>query len=181
MKSDFKERFKSLFERLKKVKHIEIYLAVGLALLIGCIYFISVSPSKKVKVDTKTEIDNISTSFESSSEYIDYLENKLESVITRVKGVGDVDVILTLEKGFEYVYATEEETKTTSNGTSVTSSSVVMVDGHPVIKEEIYPVVKGVVVIAYGAEDVSVKMNILSLIQTVIEVDNSKINIMAGN
>jgi stage III sporulation protein AG len=55
-----------------------------------------------------------------------------------------------------------------------------MVDGEPVIKEEIYPVVKGIVVVASGADDISVKLNILSIIQTVIEVDNSKINIFAG-
>ena len=180
MKVDFKEKLKTLYERIKKVKHIEIYLAVGLALIVGCIYFISISSSKKVENDTKTQIDNISANFQTSGEYIDYLENKLENVITRVKGVGDTDVVITLEKGFEYIYATEEETKTTSNGTSVKSSSIVMVDGQPVIKEEIYPVVKGIVVIADGAEDVSVKMNILSIIQTVIEIDTSKINIMAG-
>lgn len=179
MKVDFKEKLKGLYQRIKKVKHIEIYFAVGLALIVGAIYFISVSPNTKTK-ESKVQIDNISTKFESSGEYIDYLENKLESVITRVKGVDNVDVILTLEKGFEYIYATEEETKTTSNGTSVTSSSIVMVNGQPVIKEEIYPVVKGIVVIAYGTEDVSVKMNIISIIQTVIEVDNSRINIMAG-
>lgn len=179
MKADFKDKIKKMFERIKKIKHIEIYLAIGLALIIGCFYFI-LMPSNKSESKTKTQIDNVSTSFENSWEYIDYLENKLESVITRVKGVGNVDVVLTLEKGFEYIYATEEETKTTSNGTSITSSSVVMVDGQPVIKEEIYPVVKGIVIIANGAEDLNVKMNILSIIQTVIEVDNSKINILAG-
>ena len=179
MKLDFKEKFKCLYQRLKKVKHIEIYLAVGLALIIGCIYFLSF-PSKQDD-DAKTQIDNVSATFDSSSEYIDYLENKLESVITRVKGVGNVDVVLTLEKGFEYVYATEEETKTTSSGTSVTSHTIIMVDGQPVIQEEIYPIIKGIVVIAQGAENLDVKMNILSILQTVIEVDNSKINIMAGN
>lgn len=180
MKVDFKEKLKSLYQRIKKVKHIEIYLAVGLALIVGCIYFISLTPSKKIENSEKTQIDTISTNFESSGEYIDYLENKLESVITRVKGVGDVEVVLTLEKGFEYIYATEEETKTTSNGTSVTSTTIVMVNGQPVIKEEIYPIVKGIVVIADGIDDLTVKMNVLSIIQTVIEVDNSKINIMAG-
>ena len=56
-----------------------------------------------------------------------------------------------------------------------------MVNGQPIIKEEIYPVVNGIVVISSGANDVSVKMNILSIIQTVIDVDNSKISIYAGN
>lgn len=174
-----KARLKELYDRIKKVKHIEIYLAVGLAVVVACIYFNTMKPTTKDK-NQNAQIDKISSTFETSSEYIDYLENKLESVITRVKGVEEVEVVLTLEKGFEYVYATEEETKTTSNGTSITSSSVVMVDGQPVIKEEIYPVVKGIVVIASGASDINVKMNIISIIQTVVDVENSKINIMAG-
>ena len=180
MKLDLKDKFQGIIAKIKKVKHFEIYLAVGLALIIACIYFISIKPLKNDKEPSQTQIDNVSTKFESSGEYIDYLENKLENVITRVKGVENVEVILTLEKGFEYIYATEEETKTTSNGTSITSSNVVMVDGQPVIKEEIYPIVKGIVVIANGVDDINTKMSVLSLIQTVIEVENSKINIMAG-
>lgn len=175
-----KERVKILYERIKKVKHIEIYLAVGLAVIIGCIYFMCIPVSKSNENNQQTQVDNVSANFQSSGEYIDYLENKLESVITRVKGAGDTDVILTLEKGFEYIYATEEETKTTSNGTNITSSSIVMVDGKPVIQEEIYPIIKGVLVIAKGADNIDVKMNIISIIQTVIDIDNSKINIMAG-
>ena len=74
-----------------------------------------------------------------------------------------------------------KETKTTSNGTSVTSESVVMVDGQPLLLEEIYPIVKGIVVISSGASDMSVKLNLLSVLQTVIEIENSKINIICGN
>jgi len=180
MKFNFKEKLKTLYERIKKIKHIQIYMAIGLALIVCCTYFISIGTTKSKENETQIKIDNISANFNSSGEYIDYLENKLESVITRVKGVGETDVVITLEKGFEYIYATEEETKTTSNGTSITSSSIVMVDGQPVIKEEIYPIVKGIVVVAYGAEDISVKMSIISIIQTVIEIDNTKINIISG-
>ena len=104
-----------------------------------------------------------------------------DNVITLVKGAGNVEVVVTLEKGFEYVYATEEETRTTANGTTITTSNIVMVNGKPVIKEEIYPVVQGIVIVASGANNVSVKMDILSIVQTVIEIENSKINIYAGN
>lgn len=181
MKNDFKTKFRELFEKIKKVKHIQIYLATGLALLLCIIYFATIKLSSNVSIsDSTQEIDNVSTTFSNSAEYIDFLENKLENVITKVKGASDVEVIITLEKGFEYVYATEEETKSTSNGTTITSSTIIMVDGKPVIKEEIYPIVKGIVVIAKGVENINVKMDILSIIQTVVEVDNSRINIFAG-
>ena len=181
MMSDFKLKFKQLYEKIKKVKHIEIYLACGLAVIVALIYFGSVATAQKANSDSSTNKDNVTSKFLTSQEYVYYIENKLENVLTKLKGAGDVEVLVTLEKGFEYVYVTEEESKTTSNGTIVTTKTVVMVDGQPVLQEEIYPIVKGIVVVSEGAEDVSVKLNMISVIQTVIEIDNSKINIVEGN
>ncbi len=176
------EKLKNFFAKLKKIKHIEIYIAVGLACVIAVAYFAFTSPKKEeANNSSSTELDATTQTFSSSEEYTSYLENKLKNVITSVKGVGDAKVMVTLEKGFEYIFATEEEIKTSSNGTTITTVTIVMVDGQPVVQEEIYPVVSGIVVVADGAEDVGVRMNILSIIQTIINVDNAKINIMEGN
>ena len=179
MTDSFKIKIKDMIEKVKKIKHIEIYLTIFIALIIAIIYFSLIS-SNNTKDNASTNDDNITQDFSTSMEYVNYLENKLENVLTKVKGAGNVEVAITLEKGFEYIYATEEETKTTSNGTSVTSESVVMVDGQPLLLEEIYPIVKGIVVISSGASDMSVKLNLLSVLQTVIEIENSKINIICG-
>lgn len=181
MMDNIKEGLKNFLAKIKKIKHIEIYIAIGLAVLLAVIYFSFLPTKDKGDKTQSSQIDITSENISSSSEYTAYIENKLENVITSVKGVGDAKVIVTLEKGFEYIYATEEETKTSSNGTTITTVSIVMVDGQPIIKEEIYPVVKGIVVVASGVEDVAVRMNVLSLIQTIVDVDNSQINIMAGN
>ena len=180
MTDSFKTKIKTMFEKVRKIKHIEIYLTVFVAIIIAIIYFSLIS-SNSAQSGSSTNDDNITQEFSSSMEYVNYLENKLENVLTKVKGAGNVEVAITLEKGFEYIYATEEETKTTSNGTSITSETVVMVDGQPLLLEEIYPIVQGIVVVSSGADDLSVKLNILSVLQTVIEIDNSKINIICGN
>ena len=178
MSINFKEKFKLLFEKIKKIKHIKLIGAIAIALVFVLIYLSNISEtSTKIQTD---EVDNNRTEFATSKEYTDYLENKLESVITSLKGVGETEVVITLEKGFEYIYQTEEETKTTSNGTSLTTSTVVLVDGKPIILEEIYPVIKGIVIIAQGSSNVSVKMDILSVVQTVIDIDTSQIKIMEG-
>ncbi|MBE7073810.1 MAG: hypothetical protein E7379_01815 [Clostridiales bacterium] len=176
MKIDFKEKFKALFERIKKIKHLYIYLALSLALLSICVYFVAL-PSQKDSNKEET-IDNNRTEFSTSAEYVVYLENKLESVINCLKGVENVEVAITLEKGFEYVYQTEDETRTTSNGTSITTTTLVYIDGKPVMLEEIYPVIKGIVVVVQGSEEVSVKLNIIQVIKTMIDVDSSQINII---
>ena len=176
--NSLKEKITQIYNKLKKIKHIQIYLAIGLAFIVIVLYFSLAFPSKKVVKNSSTNNDNIETNFSSSQEYVVYLENKLENVITNVKGVGKTSVFISLEKGFEYIYVTEEETSTTSNGTTVNKTNVVMLNGQPILKEEIYPKIKGIVVVAQGAGDVKIKMNILSLIQTVIDVENSKINIL---
>ena len=178
MMDNFKNKFKSLYQKIKKVKHIEIYLAVGLALILAIIYFSSLPKNSS---NDATQNDNLSINYSSSQEYVDYLENKLENVLARVEGAGEVNVIVTLNKGFEYIFVTEEEIRTTSNGTTITTNNVVMVDGEPVLQEEIYPQISGIVVVTEGGDDVNVKLNMLSILQTITELNTSKINIIKGN
>ena len=178
MKNNWLSKIIERFSKLKKNKNFLVFIAVGLAVLIAIIYFSSLLGTNDKSSSTKE--DNIETNFSTSEEYVIYLENKLENVISQVKGAGNVDVIVTLEKGFEYVYLTEEETKTSANGITTTTTTVVMVDGEPVLTEEIYPIIKGIVIVSAGANDVAVKMNILTLIQTVVDVDSSKISIFTS-
>ena len=97
-----------------------------------------------------------------------------------MQGTSNVDVVVTLEKGFEYTYLTEEETRVSASGITSTSTTVVMVDGQPVLIAESYPVIKGIAVVCSGADNVSVKMNIISLIQTVVEINSANISIYSS-
>lgn len=179
MKHNILEKTKALFDKIKNLKHIKVIAVVILGLLlVGC-YYLSIDNYQENTTSTE-KIDNSTQNFSSSAEYTSYLENKLKSVISSLKGVGETEVVITLEKGFEYIYQTKDETKTLSNGTSLTTSEIVLVDGQPLIIEEIYPVVKGVIVIAQGSDNVATKLDIINIIQTVIEIDASKISIKQG-
>lgn len=170
-------KLKSMYERIKKIKHIQIYCAVLVGLLICVVYFASVYKPKSDNTDK-----NSTEEYSSTMEYVDYLENKLGNVLSKISGVGNVDVIITLECGFTFEYATETETKTMTSGetqTTVTTSTVILVSNEPVIIKENYPVIKGVVVVAKGAENVNVKLNILTAVETVLEVDRNNITILA--
>lgn len=177
MKNKVFTKIMDWIKKMKTNKNFLIILSVGLAVLIAIIYFASFLTTNE---KSSTKDDNINESFSTSEEYAVYIENKLENVISQVKGAGNVDVIVTLEKGFEYVYLTEEETKTSASGITTTTTTVVTVDGQPILIQENYPVIKGIVVVSSGASDVSVKMNILTLIQTVVEVESSKISIFTS-
>ena len=172
-------KINELFSRIKKIKHKEIWIAVtiGLFVCVGYFCFVS-SPSKKSDTTSETSTEDIG----SDMEYVNMLENKLSNVLSKISGVGDVNVIITLESGFSYEYATDTETKTTTSGgtqTSITTQTIIYVKDQPVIVSEIYPVVKGVVVVAEGAEKTKVKLDILSAVETILEVDRDKITILS--
>ena len=170
-------KMKEMWGKFKSIKHIHIIVATILALVLCVIYFSFLSkPKDDVKEQNSTE------EFSSAVEYVDWLENKLNNVLSKISGVSDVNVIVTLESGFSYEYATDTETRTIVSGgneTTVKTETVIMVSNQPVVEKEIYPVIKGVVVVAKGAENFSVKMNIMSAIQTIIDIDPSCVTVLA--
>ena len=170
-------KIKNFWSKIKSIKHFEIVLAVLVGLIVCVVYF---SFWNKPKNDNTEK--NSTQTYSSAEEYVYFLENKLCNVLSKIDGVGDVNVILTLQCGFTYEYATDSETKTTVSGgneTTITTETVILVSNEPVIVKEIYPVIKGVVVVAEGAENFTIKMNILTAVETVLEVERENITILA--
>ena len=168
-------KLKSFFEKIKSIKRLPIYIAIVFAIIL-CLVF--VSPKSKTAKTTEKTTQSVS----SEVEYVSNLENKLCNVLSNITGVEKVSVIITLKEGFSYKYATDTETKTVSSGgseTSVITQTIIMVSNQPVVEQEIYPVIKGVVVVAKGAEDISVKMKMLNAIETILQVDAKDISILA--
>ncbi|MGN1201100.1 MAG: hypothetical protein ACI4R8_02410 [Candidatus Caccovivens sp.] len=170
-------KIKDAWLKIKNIKHIQIYLAIFIGIIVCAICFSGLQISKNDKSsDLSTE--NSST----TQEYVQDLENRLCNVLSKISGVGHVNVVITLQSGFSYEYATDTETKTMlSDGiqTTTTTENIILVSGQPVVVKELYPVVKGVVVVAEGAEDVKVKMAILEAVETVLQVSQNEITILA--
>ncbi len=168
-------KLKEIFEKLKKIKHIQIILAVVVALVVCVIYFSFFSSPKSDKKE-----ENSTTNFSSAEAYVGWLENKLDNVLSKISGAGKVSTIVTLESGFTYDYAKELETRTSTGGDVViTSETIILVNGEPVVVKEWFPVVKGVVIVSSGAGDFSVKMKMLEAVQTVLEIEADDIKILS--
>lgn len=75
-------------EKLKNIKHIEIYVAVIFIVIILLIYL----SNNKTKENTITQITNDS----SVSAYIENMENNLENSLSNIAGVSNVNVMITL-------------------------------------------------------------------------------------
>lgn len=174
-----------LFQKIKGVKHLEIVAIVVLLAIALLVYFNFFSSS--------TSQDVISSSTKTSmTEYANELETKLSTVLSKVKNAGTVNVMITFDGSPSYVYATDENQKTNkvTNGSSETSTSqtssspiLVEIDGEkqPLVCQEILPQIKGVLIVSSGADDVSVRLDLLKATQTVLNVPTTSIEILVGN
>ena len=170
------DKLKDFIKKIKGVKHIEIYLAVIVGLIVIMCYFLFVTKPVDKKEENSTE------NYSNAQEYADYLENKLCNVLSNITGVGDVSAIITLDGGFTYEYAVDSETNTTTSGsseTSVTVDTTILVNGEPVVVKVIYPEIKGVVIVADGSENFAIKMNIMEAVQTLLGVEASSMTILS--
>ena len=168
MKNKITEKLINIWTKLKKSRRLQIMLLIVFVLVVIVCYFSFSTKSEKTKTDLETN---------ENSSYINYLESKLKTALISLEGVDCVNVTITLENGYERIYATEQQTKTTTSGT-ITTSSLVIISGEPVLVKEIYPKVKGVVVVSSSAKDIGVRMNILYAIQTILEISNDQITIL---
>ncbi len=78
-------------EKLKKVKHIEIYIAIIFIVILLLIYMSNFSKKGGTSSNTTTTNDM------SISAYIDNLENDLAGILSSIGGVSNVKVLITLD------------------------------------------------------------------------------------
>lgn len=144
---------KTLKDFFKKIK-IEYIAVAALVIVVVLIASSSLSFSK-----------SSATSAENVSSYVTELENKLSKSLSLVKGAGKVEVIISVDSGFKSVY------KESADG-------LVLVNGKPVVVTESYPEITGVIIVAEGANNLSVKISLLSAAQTFLSVGEEKIKIL---
>ena len=163
------------FQKLKGIKHIEIVVALVLGAIMLLIYISSLSSGTNKQSSTQ--------SVTSISSYSNFLENKLANVLSQIEGAGNVSTMITFESGTEYIYATDEETKTNTNSTSggeTTSQTTIKTPKEDLLVKEVLPKISGVVVVATGARDAKVKLEIVKAVQAVLDVPISKIEVLIG-
>lgn len=126
--------------------------------------------------------------------YYQQVESRLSGVLGEIKGAGSVKVMINYSGTSEIVTAMTSNVstdKTTDNGnssnriteskTEITEPVIIQQNGEdtPVVIKEILPDIVGVIVVAEGANDMSVKINLISAVQTLLDVPADKVEIFA--
>lgn len=177
-----------MLKKLKNIKHIEIIICIIFIGLLLLIYFYGFSGTSKGSVET-IGTNTGELAFTSSSVFAKETEEKLEKIISNLKGVGSASVMVSVKSGSEIVIANSitEEKVISSDGESqnvtiVKTPIIVTEDGEskPIVLMEVLPTIQGVIVVAEGAEDTMVKLNIYRAIQAIITVASENIQVFAG-
>ena len=174
---------KKWWEKIKSIKHWEIYAAVIVVVVMLGIYLSSVyGGSRTDKASTVTNVTNVDSSYASQ------LEAKLKDLLGCIAGAGHVAVMVMTdgEGTAELAYDVQEKTvtQTGANGQEVTTTTVdktvVTKNGSPLVLWTNPPEILGIVVVATGANDPAVRLNLLHAVQTLIGNNNVPIQILAG-
>ena len=172
-----------LLKKLKQVKHIGLIVTVIFVLILLIILFGNFNFLNFTNSSVNTSQSKVYT-YTSSSEYAQNLEYKLKTIIGKIKGAGNVDVMITLEGGTNLLLASNETKNVNTDGvTSVSASPIILEqngDSSPLVIGENLPKIRGVVVVSSGASDVAVRLNILNAVQTLLDLQDSQIQILVG-
>ncbi len=180
-----KVKIKEIIARLKKIKHIEIIIGV-IAVVLMIVIYAGVSAKDKTSSAAKTENTAV---YEKNSDW----EKKLADILSTVEGVGKTEVMITYASTTEKITAntttTSNNTSTSNNGntnssTSITQAPVIVTNSgksEPYITKEIMPEIKGVIIVAEGADNPVTRLAIMRAVQTALQINASNIEIFAMN
>lgn len=151
----------------------KLAIAVGGVLLGALLLFIG-NRAGKTDSDPTPATPPAAEVTRSAEEYRADLEARMEAICAQVAGVGTVDVVVTLEGGYEYVYATDK--RVTASGE--TQSYITVGSGSSeslVYVTERAPAITGIGVVCTGGMDAGVRREVTSLLSAAFGVGSNKI------
>ncbi len=156
-------------------------------LIIGAITFLAFGGCEKDERDTPITTEK---SFDLSV-YKANLEKEAEDALSKIKGAGDVNVILSFDSMGKTVIARNNQSKTekdqgdkdTKESKETNDSVVVYGQGQsekPYVTEEKIPLPSGALVIAKGADDENVKYELYEAVKALYGISSHRIKITAS-
>lgn len=167
-----------VFFRDKLTKDTGLKIIVGIGILgMALILISSFLPDSSEKKNTEKE-----NSLKISDDFVNELKEQLEDTLSSIEGVGDVNVMLTVNSSDEYIYAEEKNTSSDTDETQTSEHSennfvVIEQNGNKeaLVQQILKPEIKGVVVICEGGSNASVCEKVYKAVSTALNIPTSKI------
>ncbi len=200
----FKDKLNKIIERDKEEgnnkKKIENLVFFVVVLIITIVIINVIWNDKNTSKDTK-EVDNnkklatvnqVQTQTEQVSQE-QTLSQKLESILSKIQGVGDVNVFINYSESSEVVAMYNENSKSSTTEETDTSGGVRKIqetdsqkdvifqenDGvkTPMTKKVVEPKIEGAIITAKGASNIDVKTNIIQAVEAATGLATHKIQV----
>lgn len=175
-------------EKIKKItQNPKLLIILGISGIL--LIFISSLFSGETKTDSKTTASNTTYTAE---QYTEMLENDIKNIVTGITGDKNPTVVITLESGIRYSYASADETDTSSSTGSVTDQSseskkqsyitVKTADGgeQALVVTEIMPEVRGVAIICTGGNSDTIAEKIKNAVTAALNITSKRVYISGG-
>ena len=182
----WQEKVKKFFAGDKKVRVIAVLGIAGI-LLILLSEFLPGGKSQESDGNTAVSVET------DTAVKAQQLEQKLRSIVECIEGVGQADVMVTLQNGVEYIYAQEEKTNTDTveDATAQTGSKVqqknsseqsyILIESsgekRPVLITQLEPRVQGVVVVCDGGGNAAVVEQIIDAVTVAVDIPSTKVSV----
>lgn len=119
---------------------------------------------------------------ETQTQQYDDLEQRLENILSNVKGAGNVRVMITYKAGSEKIiaYNTDKESENKDSGFATNEKNeIALSNDSPVVLKETYPEIEGLLIVAQGGENIKVKNNLISASMALLPIEVNKIEVLA--
>ena len=204
----FKDKLKGLINpeggnktNKKKIENL-IFFVVILIITIVVINIIWNDGEKSSEEDlqntsSKQLAKEDTNSIETSSETTNELELKLEEILSKIQGVGEVKVFINYSESSEIIPMYNENTKTSNTEETDTSGGTRTIqeedsqkeiiyeenDGQktPITQKVVQPKVEGAIITAKGANNADVKSSIIQAVEAVTGLATHKIQVFEMN
>ena len=186
---------KQLIQKIGVTRFIVIVLA-GIALLVLSLPSGSLTGSATADNDQKSvsSKDTQKLAWDATEQYIKIQEKETENILSKVQGIGKVDVMITLASSEEKVTMQDNdvsnddtaqtqkdgESQNRSQYTSRSENVLIEQDGtkSPYVVQINSPKIEGICVVAKGAQNSTMKTEIIEAIQALFSIEAHKIKVM---
>ena len=205
----FKDKLKSLIKaeegnknNKKKIENL-VFFVIVLIITIVAINIIWNGDKKSSDEDIENtslrskqlakQNTNANNTIETSSESTNELELKLEEILSKIQGVGEVNVFINYSESSEIIPMYNENTKTSNTQETDTSGGTRTIEESDSQKEIIYeendgektpitqkvvePKIEGAIITAQGAGNADVKSSIIQAVEAVTGLATHKIQV----
>ena len=165
-----------MIQLLKKYKYPILILLIGIGLLL-------VSDTGKGSL---SEQENLTNEPESFTCYEKEMETRLTEILSRIQGVGRVEVVLTLKQGEASHYLIDRDLSTNikeeGSTTEQSEKAVIISKGssydEPIVTHKDYPLFQGALIVCEGGGDAQIKLQLTQAVAALTNLSSHNITIL---